>query len=197
MQTFEHDHNLFSRANAGDEQLFTVFYMGTVQDSARTAQEGRPIFNDVECVRIIVPGDKNSIIDRPAEASDKARFAKQYELFKRGLSEEEQVTGTRLTDWPYVSRAQCEELRYFGIKTVEQIANARDDVVSRMPGLTTLKQNAHVWLAKATQSAEAAQITKRLQDQDNEIASMREAMADQARRIEALMLEKQGAKRAA
>lgn len=193
MDTFETDHNLFARAFAGDEQLFVIFYMGILKNDARSTDEGRAIFDDVECVRIIVPGDKNNIVDRPASAQDKRRFAKQYGVFKEGRSEEEQVSGTRLSDWPFLSRAQAEELKYLGIKTVEQLANVRDDITTRVPGLMSLKQNAGVWLAKATKSAEAAQITKRMQEQDSEIANMKQVVQEQAARIEKLLSAKAGA----
>lgn len=193
METFDADPNLFTRANAGDEQLFVVFYMGIVQNQSRSVEEGRAIYDDVECVRIIVPGDKNSVIDRPATAHDKRRFMKQYGLFKEGRSEEEQVSGTRLSDWPFLSRAQAEELKYLGIKTVEQLANVRDDITSRVPGLVSLKQNAGVWLAKATKSAEAAQFTKRMQEQDAAVANLTQVVQEQAARIEKLLGSKQGA----
>lgn len=187
METFDTDHNLFSRPNAGDESLFVVFYMGIIQNQARTETEGRAIFDDVECVRIIVPGDKNSILDRPASTQDKQRFARQYALFKQGAKEDEQVSGTRLTDWPFLSRAQGEELRYLGIKTVEQLASVRDDITSRVPGLVGLKQHASVWLAKASKSAEAAQFTKQLQDLTIQTESLQEVVRDQAARIEKLL----------
>jgi hypothetical protein len=187
METFEFDHNLFTRPNAGDEQLFVVFYMGVIANEARSTAEGRAIFDDVECVRIIVPGDKNSIVDRPATQQDKQRFTRQYGLFKQGAKEDEQTSGTRLSDWPFLSRAQGEELRYLGIKTVEQLASVRDDITSRVPGLVGLKQHAAVWLAKASKSAEAAQFTKELQEQTNRVASLEEVVRDQAARIEKLL----------
>jgi hypothetical protein len=190
METFDSDHNLFSRANAGDEQLFVVFYMGVIKDEGRSEQEGRPIFNDVECVRIIVPGDKNNVVDRPASKQDKQRFAKQYGMFREGRTEEEQVSGTRLNEWPYLTRAQAEELKYLGIKTVEQLANVRDDITGKVPGLVSLKQNAAVWLAKATKSAEAAQMAKRMQDQDSELANLKQVVQEQAARIEKMLSAK-------
>ena len=32
METFEYDHNLFSRQHAGDDSLFVIFYMGTMKN---------------------------------------------------------------------------------------------------------------------------------------------------------------------
>lgn len=180
------DPELFKKPNAGDDSLFVVFYMGVIRNDARSHDEGRPIFDDRECVRIIVPGDKNNIIDRPCEPSDRQRFAKQYALFKQGVKEDEQVSGTRLTDWPFLSRAQSEEFKYLGIRTVEQLAEVRDDIVGRVPGLTTLKQTAQAWLARSKDTAAAAKMAKLMSDQKSELEQLREVIKRQGEQIDKL-----------
>lgn len=178
------DPNLFMRANAGDESLFVVFYMGVEQNSAKSTEAGRPVFDDVEFVRIIIPGDKNNIIDRRASDHDKRRFHRQYGLFKEGRKEEEQISGTRLTDWPMLTRAQCEEFKYLGLRTVEQLAEVRDDVVSRVPGMHNLKQVARAWLGKAKSTAEAAQLAKEAAEKDQRIQTLENALRDLSERFE-------------
>lgn len=195
METYELDHTIFTRANAGDDSLFVVFYTGVIKDEEKSVTEGRPIFNDVECVRIVIPGDKNLVNDRPASKADKQRFAKQYALFMQGKSEEEQVSGTRLSEWPLMSsRAQVQELAYLGIKTVEQLSNVRDDIVAKVPGLMQLKQHAAIYLARAEKGAEAAKIAKRMQEQDSEVESLKTSLKEQAALIEKLMKEKSNAR---
>jgi hypothetical protein len=181
------DPALFRGQGAGDDKLFAVFYMGVLPNEARSIEEGRPIFDDVECVRVVVPGDKNHAVDRPVTVSDKQRFARQYAMFKQGVKEEDQITGTRLTDWPMVGRAQSEELRHLGLRTVEQIAECRDDIVAKVPGLGQLKQAASIWLSKAKGTAEAAKAAKVIEDQNNRIATLEQVVRDQAERMEALM----------
>ncbi len=190
METLEFDHNVFTRPDAGDDQLFAIFYMGVLKNEAKSLEAGRHIFEDVECVRVHIPGDKNSVIDRPVEANDRRRFAKQYAAFKEGKKEEEQITGTRLKEWPFMSRAQCEELSFLGIKTVEQLADVRDDVCSRVPGLTSLKRNAATWLGKSKSAAEAAKITKQLEDQASEIQVLKQALKEMGAREEARLMER-------
>src|SRR5215471_1867416 len=102
MLDFEIDSANFQRADAADEHLLVVFYMGTMKNDARSAEEGRLIVDDVECVKIIIPGDKNNMLDRPATPRDKARFARQYAAFRQGKLGDEQISGTRLTDWPFL-----------------------------------------------------------------------------------------------
>lgn len=186
METFDGDPNLFTRPHAGDESLFVVFYMGTMQNDAKTIEAGRPIIDDIECVRIIVPGDRNSIVDRPADKADKMRFAKQYAMFKEGRKEDDQISGTRLTEWPFLTRGQCEEFRYLGIVTVEQLAECRDDVVARVPGLAQLKRNAALWLDKAKGAADAAKTAKVLDEQASKINELAKVIEDQAAQLAAL-----------
>src|SRR6185295_8097500 len=110
------------KTGAGDEKLLVIFHWDIVKDDMQSIEEGRPIYRDTEFVRIFVPGDKNNVIDRPVRPGDKTRFPKQYDAFKAGAGEEGQLDGTPLKDWPMVGRAQCAELHYFGIRTVEQLA---------------------------------------------------------------------------
>jgi hypothetical protein len=189
VEIFELDPAVFKRSAQADEHLLVVFYMGTIKNDARSLAEGRLIVDDVECIKIIIPGDKNNIIDRPASKEDKARFARQYMAFKAGKQGDEQLSGTRLTDWPFLSRGQVEEMHYLGIKTVEQLANTNDSL--NFPGLQQFKQHAQSWLATTKDSALAAQQADRLQRQDAEIAELKAAVADQAQRIEKLLAQKQ------
>lgn len=178
------DPELFSRQNAGDDSLFVVFYMGILRNDAKSTAEGRPIFDDVEFARIMAPGDRNNVIDRPATAEDRRRFSKQYALFKEGKKEDDQISGTRLTDWPMLSRAQCEEFRYLGLRTVEQLAEVRDDILTRVPGMHNLKQVAKVWLGKAKNTAEAALQAKEAADKDARIQTLESALRDLSERFE-------------
>lgn len=190
MQTLDYDHTIFQKHDGGDDSLFVVFYWGTIKDDAQSEEHGRPIFRDAEYVRIIVPGDKNNINDRPASKHDKQRFAKQYAAFRAGVSEEEQLIGTRLKDWPLLTRAQVEEYAYLGIKTVEQLAEARDDVISRVPGMRDMKQAAHIWIGRSKATAEAAKAIAKEKEQAAKIDSLEIAVREQAQRIEQLINER-------
>jgi hypothetical protein len=187
MDTYDGDPALFTRQHAGDESLFVVFYMGIVKNEAKSIEQGRPIFDDIECVRIIIPGDKNNVVDRPATLQDRQRFLKQYDLFKAGAKEDEQLSGTRLNEWPFLTRAQCEEFKWMGIRTVEQLAEVRDDITSKVPGLVQLKQHAAVWLGKTKDAAQAAKQAKVMADQQSQIDTLQAVVKQQAEKIERLM----------
>lgn len=176
----------FARPGAGDDKLFVVFYKGVLKEEDASVQAGRPIYKDYDMVRIYTPGDRNNVIDRPMCESDMVRWPKQYAAFKAGASEEAQLVGTLLTDWPGVGRAMCEELRYFGIRTVEQLADANDAACIRVPGLFQLKKAAAIWLDKAKATAEATKAAKELEEAQAQRAADQRTIADLAAKVEML-----------
>jgi len=161
----------------GDDKLHVVFRNDILLNEGKSEKEGRPIFDDVDWVKIFIPGDKTSVLDRPASAVDKARFAIQYARYKQGLKEEEQITGTHLKEWPTISRSQTEELKFFNVFTVEQLAEINDAVKVRMgPGITKLQQQARIWLDKAVKTAEVAKASQKIDDQAARIDTLEQTV---------------------
>ncbi len=159
---------------AGDSKLFVVFFNHPRKDEAKTLEEGRPMFKDEVYCRIMVPGDKDSIIVRPARDMDKQRFAKQFAAFEQGEGEIHE--GTPLKAWPMITRAQCEELKFFGVYTVEALADLADVHVQKFMGVGMLKQQAQAFIQAAKDSAPLVQLNAALEDRDNEIAALTQAV---------------------
>jgi hypothetical protein len=134
-----------------DDKVFAQFYMHAREDDAKSRAEGRPIFKDVPYVMIMVPGDKDNIIRRPIRQNDKARFPKQWAAFEAG--QEQAQEGTPLEQWPMVTRAQVEELKFFGVHTVEALSNMPDTAAQNFMGLNRLRQNAKDFLEAAKSEA--------------------------------------------
>lgn len=139
------------RAFSQDEKLFVHFYMGSRPNKAKTKEEGRPIFEPCEFVRIIVPGDKNNIVNRPVWSQDKQRFPKQYAAFKN--NEEQQSAGTPLESVPWITREQVEEMKFFHVRTLEQLANMPDSNAQKFMGVNTLRQKARDAIQYAKEQA--------------------------------------------
>lgn len=176
LEELEYDHRDFARPQAGDQALFVRFFMHYVPDDDATAQQGRPVFKDTEFVEIRIPGDNTNVVSRPARPEDKRRFARHYEAFKQ--DREELGDGTRIEEWPLVTRAQVEELRHLGFRTVEHIATAKDEVCSRVPGLVSLKQKAAVYLEAAKGNAPLTAMQAELEQRDSTIAALSQQLAD-------------------
>jgi hypothetical protein len=190
---FDGDVMDFARPGAGDEKLFVVFYKGVMKDDTASVEQGRPIYFDCEMVRIYTPGDRNNVVDRPVRDSDKSRWPKQYMAFKAGGDEAAQTVGTPLREWPGVGRAMSEELTYFGIRTVEQLAEANDAACMKVGGLYQLKKAAAIWLDKSKATAEATKAAKELEDAHAQRVADMKTISDLASRVDMLaaQLEKQ------
>jgi hypothetical protein len=174
----------------GDENLYVQFFTHPMQDKAKTLAEGRPIFVDAEYVRIMVPGDKGNVIMRSVREDDKRRFPKQYQAFKN--DEAEIIEGTPLERWNFVSAAQVEELKYFGIRSVEQLANVSDTNAQKFMGINLLKQKAKEYIEATSSGAPIAQLQEELSQRDSRISEQDETIANLLERLEAL--EKKGKK---
>lgn len=149
---------------AMDSKLHVNFYMRPVIQETLSNEANRPIFADVEFVRIMVPGDKLSIIDRIASPDDKARFADHYAKFQAGQTD--QVVGTRLEAVPWMSRSKVEEYKFFGVLTVEQLADASDQVGQKFQGFQQDKQKAKNFLEAASGTS------SRIQELERQVAEL-------------------------
>jgi hypothetical protein len=185
--TFEANIEDFASRFRADDRLYVVFSMGTVRDEWASKAAGRPIYKDAEFVRIMIPGDKHSVIERPATDEDKQRFKRQYEGFKTG--NEDTLTGTPLEQWPLVSKAQVEEFRFLGVRTVDQLADLRDDVVMKIPGAAQLKTRAKSWLEASKGSGELERLQSQIDADKGTIEELKATLASQAEVLKALQSE--------
>jgi hypothetical protein len=178
----EHDRHI------GDENLYVSFFMHPLQNKAKSLEEGRPIFVDTEYVRIMVPGDKGNIIMREVRDTDRQRFSKQYQAFKN--DEAEIVEGTPLDKWNLISQAQVEELKYFGIRTVENLANVTDTNAQKFMGINLLRDKARQYIEAASAEAPIAQLQDELSQRDSVISEQAELIANMQERLSALEEDK-------
>jgi hypothetical protein len=138
----------FADPNASKKPALAEFYVEAVRQEFRSKQEGRPIFEDREFVRIIIPGDRRSMAVEPVNDEHKARWAAQYEAFKEGR--EMPLEGTPLSQWTPISRSAVEEFAYFHIRTVEDLAAVNDLQLQQLGmGSRDLRQKAKLFLEVA------------------------------------------------
>ena len=162
-----------SNANRMDESLLVKFFYKDREDKAATLQEGRPCFKEVTYIEIRVAGSRDAQACRPASLRDKERFPRHYEAFMKRVELPEE--GVLLKQWPQVSRSQVEELAYFNIKTVEQLAAASDTNLTKFHGGVALKHRAAEWLKNSDASkliAEKEDLQQRLLDMEAKMNEM-------------------------
>lgn len=188
------DYKDFENRYAGDKALHVRFYLRPWQNEAKSAEAGRPIFDDREFVEIRAPGNSTTVLDRPVSEMDRARFARQYAMFRAGSVD--QITGTRLTEVPWITRSQCEELSYFRILTVEQLAELADNVCSAIPGTYDLKRRAKATLEASEKAAPFTAMAAENAALKNEVETLRQTVKEQGEQI-ATILAQQGTAKAA
>ena len=169
MATADYDYNDFTEAGSqkADENLLVRFYMKPVQDKAASAKEGRPIFKEKEYIEIRVPGSRHPQAARPVTYRDKQRFHRHYEAYK--ARKELAVEGTVLSEWPAITRSQVQELEFFGVKTVEQLASVADSKLKNFAGLGRLKQVAVAWLEESKSEDTLKQENKEMKGEIEEL----------------------------
>ena len=129
-------------------------------------------------VRIIVPGDKTTIIDQPVRDDHKQRFPRQWLHFQMQNNNAE-VIGVPLAQWvkddpENFNDMQMAELQIFKFQTVEQVATASDNQLQRIGmGSVSLREKARRYLAVKNQSSSQTEIEKMKQEH----AEMKEQMA--------------------
>jgi hypothetical protein len=173
------------KLNPGDAALSVRFYRRAVQNEEATSKEGRPIFHEVDYVEIFIPGDKTSVIDRPASDDDKTRFAKKYQAYQE-RQDQDALDGTPLAQWPGMNQAQVLELAHFGCKTVDQLAAMSDDTLHKLgAGYLDRRKAARIYLEEAAGRAPLEKMQAELSDRDKTIAgqsvqieSMEKAIAE-------------------
>ena len=159
---------------AMDKKLMVNFYVRAVQNTFKSAQEGRPIFDEVEFVRIIIPGDTKTLIDTKVNAEHRTRFAEMYDRFKKGLAQA--TSGTPLEVWPQMTVGQVAELKAMHISTVEQLADLPDTLAQKIMGSHQLRQKAQAFLDAAAGDAKNSKMAAELEKRDVEIAALKEQM---------------------
>jgi len=147
--SFEFDVKDFEDPN-NNNGVYARFYWTSKQDIHASEQAGRPIFKDIEYVEILAAGNANNIIRKPASDMERYRFHREYAKFKEG--DTEQLIGTPLSEVPWITRSQVEELNYRKVRTLEQLAELNDQACN-VPGMYELKRKAGAWLEKSKEAA--------------------------------------------
>lgn len=160
------------RSREADKALLVKFFMKPREDQTASKREGRPIFKEVEYIDIKIPGDRAGGICRPATDQDRNRFPEHYRRFKQRVEGGDVNTGTPLAEWPVISRSMCEELAFFHVRTVEQLATMSDTQAGKFMGLYQIREKARLWLKKAQDEKPLWEMQEKLKAANEKIANL-------------------------
>lgn len=174
-----------------DRALSVLFYSKAIQNAFRSTAEGRPIFDDTDMVKIMLPGDDKNIIDTFAREDHKARWPRQWAHYENKRPGDQRLVGkTPLEHWQRLTPAQSEELRAMKFFAVDDIANASDAAIQRIgmaAGMAphAFREAAQRFLAMAAGEAAESKTADALKATQDENAKLRADMAAMQARMEA------------
>jgi hypothetical protein len=160
-----------------DRKLGVRFQLRAQRSAARSQLAGRPVFDEVEYIEIVSPGDKFNIVCRPVTLDDKRRFAPQYNAWSVGRQRAAQ-SGMPLDMVAWITRAQVEELACLAVHTLEQLAGMSDERTASDQTLQALRQRAQDQLQAADAAAPLAQLRAELEEKERRLAAAEEALAE-------------------
>lgn len=153
------------------KHLHVEFFVEAVENKRKTAENGRPIFDEIEMIRMKIAGDPKTVHVAPAHDPSSARdphtnsrltYAQlhqgPYDAFKAGRVYVGE--GTPLSELPWLTEAKRKELAALNIHTAEALAGLDGANLTRLGmGARELKTQAEAWLAKASGSADITRLS--------------------------------------
>lgn len=156
---------------AADDRLYVEFSREPVLHPGKSRDAGRAIYEERDFIRIHVPGDKLTVIHRQVTEQDAQRFATRYQKWKSGQSEA--VSGTPLSALPGMTPAKVEEYKFFKLVTIEQLADANDNLGQKFMSFNSDKQAAKRFIEATKGNAPIEAMNAELQKRDAEIENLR------------------------
>lgn len=184
-----------------DRPPYVTFETRAEEDRQASIDQGQMVYRNVDYAIITPRGSKDRIervalewlahIDREAR-QDRfdpkwvAGYRENYKFWKDG--QEAPVDGTPLTQWPGLSPAQVKNFHNINVKSVEDVAAANEETLSRMGmGARDLKNRAINWLQSAKEVGKVAEQFSALQAENTRLGELNDALiqkqADLERRL--------------
>lgn len=172
---------------------YVRFVMHDVEDRAASLETGHYVGREVPFAHITPQGSKD-IIERNAKEwledlqrqADAQRFpAAWLDQFRTAYhawlkDEDPPLNGVPLRNWPVISPGQYKSLRDLRVLTVEDLAAANEETISRMGmGARALKAKAVEWLASAKGTGVAVEEVSALRIANQQLTETVERMSKQ------------------
>jgi len=160
-----------------DATIVATFRMMAVPNPAKSAEAGRPIFDDIEVCEPRIPGSRNwtphpateicGWVNDPQTGEQRSityaeRFAHQYRQFK--AEQQQTKSGTPLDHVPFLTEGKRAEFRAQNIYTVEQLAAIDGQELKNLgQGGREMKNRAEEYIAESKAGAPNLQLAAELE----------------------------------
>ena len=173
-----------SQTAAMNEGITPYFFLEPILNPKKTAEAGRPIFEDQERVRIFVAGDLGTQVVHPVDQGIKERFSAAYQAFRD--KKEMHIEGTPIRQWALLTPANVAEFEALKIFSVEALAQVADSSLQKIMGLREWREKAKTWLAVNKDSAAAVKYAEENVRLNDEIAELNRKLVALGAQVDAL-----------
>ena len=156
-----------------DKKLFVIFYKDAIKNEFKSTEAGRPIFDEIDLVKILAPGSRDNFVGDATEHYQN-RFPAQWAKYKAGR--DQVMSGTPLNELPWLSIGQIAEMKAVNVHTVEQLCSIPDNMANKFMGYHAIKQRAQLYLDNARDNAPLLKMEAELQKRDDQIAELKAAV---------------------
>jgi len=169
-----------------DDQMVVIFYNKAVRNDFKSKDLGRPVFEDVDYVKIFAPGERLNQIDRPVKEDDKQRWPRQWNDFIQKRTQVPDGTPIDLLFPNFPSVA--ENLKANGIYTVEQCANlSAHGIDSVGMGGQEYVNKAKAYLKSAEKGQGFNKLQGELNDAKQQVRLLQRQISEQKKQIDSLI----------
>lgn len=134
------------------------FYWHEVFDPIQTKESASPVYKKVLMVEIRTPGDQ-TIYEGVAEDYHKKNYWNHYKAFMEGKGTPQGRPIEQCTD--FITGPEITDLKYLGVHTAEQLADASDFLCQQLVRGFELRDNARMW-CKITKDTALLDVQKKL-----------------------------------
>jgi hypothetical protein len=184
---FDENSNQRAQQEQDDKRLVVIFYLRPVQNNVASKEAGRPIFDEIEYIKILTPGSKDTF-ETMVSDEYRERFAQQYAKFQ--ANKEQTVSGTPLDQVPWLTVGQIAEFKAVNVHSVEALVGMSDVLSAKFMGHFQIKARAKMFLEAAAGEAPALKLQAELEQRDEKIKQQEELINSLANRLDKLETKK-------
>jgi hypothetical protein len=151
--------------------MVVMFYTRPTHSPGKSAENGRPFFEDKTFVRIAPPGERLNIVDREANESDKRRWPVQWAQFKEN---KEQIPDGTPIDMLYPDHPSIGAmLKASRVYTIEICAELSGNAIEEIGmGVQRYVNDAQKYLTMAEKGAKTSQFRRQMEELENKMRGL-------------------------
>jgi hypothetical protein len=149
-------------------KTYVIFRDDSKLNKFKTEKQGRPVYEPIVVLEIILTGDALLRPIREMREEDKEKYPVEWARYQQKA--QNQLPGTPLEAVNWLSHAQVREYKALNIFTVEQLADLPDITAKRVPGFSSVRDMATAFLQASKEGA----AVREAQSLKEEIAALKE-----------------------